>query len=114
LIGLAEHPSAMGEVYNVGSANEISIRGLAERIREMTQSESEIRLVPYEEAYEEGFEDMMRRVPDISKIGELIGYKPAYTLDETLSSVIEHERSRIPHERHAVTPFSGLPANPSA
>ena len=101
LIGLAEHPSAVGEVYNVGSANEISIRGLAERIKEMTQSDSEIRLVPYEEAYEEGFEDMMRRVPDISKISDLIGYKPTHTLDEILSSVIEHERSRIPHEMRA-------------
>ena len=101
LIGLAEHPSAVGEVYNVGSANEISIRGLAERIKEMTQSDSEIRLVPYEEAYEEGFEDMMRRVPDISKIGELIGYKPAHTLDQILSSVIEHEQSKIPHEMRA-------------
>ena len=96
MIGLAEHPSAVGEVYNVGSANEISIRGLAERIKKMTESDSEIRLVPYEEAYEEGFEDMMRRVPDISKIGELIGYKPSHTLDEILSSVIEHERSKMP------------------
>ena len=77
LIGLAEHPSAVGEVYNIGSVNEISIFGLAERIKKITESDSEIRLVPYEEAYEEGFEDMMRRVPDISKIGELIGYKPA-------------------------------------
>ncbi len=101
LIGLAEHPSAVGEVYNVGSANEISIRGLAERIKEMTLSDSAIRLVPYEEAYEEGFEDMMRRVPDISKIGELIGYKPAHTLDQILSSVIEHEQSKIPHEMRA-------------
>ncbi len=96
LIGLAEHPSAVGEVYNVGSANEISILGLAERIKKITESDSEIRLVPYEEAYEEGFEDMMRRVPDISKIGELIGYKPSHTLDEILSSVIEHERLRCP------------------
>ena len=96
LIGLAEHPSAVGEVYNVGSANEISIRGLAERIKDLTQSDSEIILVPYEEAYEEGFEDMMRRVPDISKIGQLIGYKPSHTLDEILSSVIDYERSKVP------------------
>lgn len=96
LIGIAEHPSAMGEVYNIGSANEISILDLAQKVKDITESESEIKLVPYEKAYEEGFEDMMRRVPDISKINQLIGYQPRHSLDEILASVIEYERSTMP------------------
>lgn len=98
LIGLAEHPSAVGEVYNVGSTEEVTILALAERVRELAGSESEIRMVPYEEAYEEGFEDMQRRVPDLTKIGRLIGYEPKRGLDEILSSVIEYERARMPQD----------------
>jgi UDP-glucose 4-epimerase len=98
LIGLAEHPSAVGEVYNVGSTEEVTILALAERVRELAGSESEIRMVPYEEAYEEGFEDMQRRVPDLTKIRDLIGYAPKRGLDEILSSVIEYERSRMPQD----------------
>jgi UDP-glucose 4-epimerase len=96
LIGLAEHPSAVGEVYNIGSTHEVTIRGLADRIKELTASASPIRLVPYHEAYEEGFEDMQRRVPDLTKIGQLIGYQPSHTLDQILSSVIEYERAKMP------------------
>ncbi|MBX3278742.1 MAG: GDP-mannose 4,6-dehydratase [Acidobacteria bacterium] len=98
LIGLAEHPSAVGEVYNVGSTEEVTILALAERVRELAGSESEIRTVPYEEAYEEGFEDMQRRVPDLTKIGRLIGYEPKRGLDEILASVIEYERARMPQD----------------
>jgi UDP-glucose 4-epimerase len=96
LIGLAEHPSAVGEVYNIGSTQEVTILGLAERVKELTESPSPIRLVPYHEAYEEGFEDMQRRVPDLTKIGQLIGYQPSHTLDQILSSVIEYERAKMP------------------
>ena len=95
LMGIAEHPNAMGEVYNIGSDQEISILELAERIKLLAGSSSRIVFVPYNEAYEEGFEDMMRRVPDISKIAGLIGYKPKVSLDETLASVIEFQRARF-------------------
>lgn len=96
LIGLAEHPSAVGEVYNVGSTQEVSILELAERIKKLVGSDSPIKLMPYHEAYEEGFEDMMRRVPDVSKIHELIGYEPKHTLDQILESVITYERAKLP------------------
>ncbi|MBI1737074.1 MAG: GDP-mannose 4,6-dehydratase [Candidatus Rokubacteria bacterium] len=92
LVGLAEHPRAVGEVYNVGSDEEVTILRLAERVRELTGSQSRIVFVPYAEAYEAGFEDMMRRVPDTSKLGELLGFRRTRDLDDILLSVIEHER----------------------
>jgi UDP-glucose 4-epimerase len=93
LAGLAEHPRAVGNVFNVGNDQEVSILDLARRIVELTGSPSPIRFVPYDEAYEDGFEDMMRRVPDLTKIRKLLGYAPRYDLDTTLGSVIQHERS---------------------
>ena len=93
LVGLAEHRDAVGEVYNVGSDEEVTILELAERIRKLVGSESRIVFIPYDEAYEEGFEDMMRRVPDTTKVRTLLGFRPAHTLDEILQSVIAHERS---------------------
>ena len=101
LMGIAEHPSAMGEVYNIGSDYEISILELAERIKRLAGSSSRIVFVPYNEAYEEGFEDMMRRVPDIAKIQTLIGYQPRVSLDETLASVIEYQRTRVTSSAYA-------------
>ena len=95
LIKLAEHPQAVGEVYNIGSAQEVSILQLAERIRDLAGSQSEISFLPYEMAYEEGFEDMLRRVPDISKISSLIGYRPKYNLDDILTSVIEYTTRKL-------------------
>jgi UDP-glucose 4-epimerase len=68
--------------------------GLAEKVKELTNSESEIVLVPYDEAYEEGFEDMPRRVPDISKIGDLVGFRPAMGLDGILKTVIDYQSGR--------------------
>lgn len=96
LIGLAEHPSAIGEVYNIGSTEEVTILALAERVKALAGSDSQIRMIPYHEAYEEGFEDMHRRVPDLTKIGQLIGYTPQLGLDRILTSVIEHERAKMP------------------
>jgi UDP-glucose 4-epimerase len=96
LLALVEHPQAIGEVFNVGSAEEVTILGLAERIRELTHSTSAIEFVPYDEAYEDGFEDMQRRVPDLTKIQRLVGYRPTYTLDQILVSVIEHEAAKQP------------------
>lgn len=87
LIGLTQHPDAAGRVYNVGSTEEITIRALAERIIMLTGSASSIRSVPYSEAYAPGFEDMQRRVPDISRIQALLGWRPRYTLDEILHSL---------------------------
>ncbi len=94
LIGLAEHPDAVGKVFNVGSNEETTITDLAHRVRELAGSISLVTYVPYEKAYEEGFEDMHRRVPDISKIARLIGFRPSFDLDAILRSVIEHERAR--------------------
>jgi UDP-glucose 4-epimerase len=92
LIGLMEHPGAVGEVFNVGSSEEVTIQALAERVKTLTGSNSEIVQLPYEQAYGAGFEDMPRRVPDISKIRSLIGYRPRKTLDEILSGVVDFFR----------------------
>src|SRR5262249_56601204 len=90
LMSLAENPEANGEVYNIGSVEEISILELAEKIRKITASESRIVLVPYERAYKEGFEDMMRRVPDLTKISRAIGYHPSMDLDEILLNTVRY------------------------
>jgi UDP-glucose 4-epimerase len=95
LIGIAAHPKANGEVYNVGSTHEITIMELAERIRKMTDSKSRIVTVPYSTAYEDGFEDMQRRLPDVSKLNSLIGYEPKVSLDEALRSIIEDQMARL-------------------
>lgn len=92
---LAEHAGAIGEVFNVGSTEEITIRGLAERVIELTGSQSEIQMVPYDDAYAPGFEDMMRRVPSIEKLHKLIGYAPRCSLNDTLRRVIDYERGRL-------------------
>lgn len=90
---LSECEAAVGDVFNIGSQEEVTIRELAERVRERANSRSEIVTIPYSEAYEEGFEDMRRRVPDISKVQRLIGWKPRKTLNETLDEVIAYFRT---------------------
>ena len=90
LVKLVHEPTAVGEVFNVGNPAEISMRDLAEKIKKMTGSSSPVALIPYDEAYEKGFEDMPRRVPDISKIHALIGFRPSVQLDEILRQVIDH------------------------
>jgi UDP-glucose 4-epimerase len=94
LVTLALEPRAIGQVFNVGNTGEISIRALAERVKAMTGSRSPIHFVPYDEAYEAGFEDMPRRVPDISKLAQLIGYEPKIDLDDIISRVISHMREQ--------------------
>jgi UDP-glucose 4-epimerase len=94
LVTLAQEPRAVGEVFNIGSTAEISIRDLAERVKALAGSESPIQFVPYDKAYEAGFEDMPRRVPDIAKIRSLIGFEPRLGLDDIIRSVIEHVRQR--------------------
>jgi UDP-glucose 4-epimerase len=96
LTRLVAEPKAIGQVFNIGNTEEISIRALAERIRTMTGSRSEIVLIPYEEAYEAGFEDMPRRVPSLDKIQRAVGYRPTVGLDEILTRVIAHERAALP------------------
>ncbi|HEX8156209.1 MAG TPA: GDP-mannose 4,6-dehydratase [Solirubrobacteraceae bacterium] len=84
---------AYGEVFNIGSQEEISIMSLAERVRELTSSDSEIRLIPYGEAYEEGFEDMPRRLPDIAKIERTLGWTPTRSLDEILADAVSFQQA---------------------
>ena len=94
ILGLAGHPDAPGRVYNIGGTEEVSIQELAERVVEMTESDSQITKVPYSEAYAPGFEDMERRVPDTGRVHELLGWKPKRGLREILSDVISYERGR--------------------
>jgi UDP-glucose 4-epimerase len=93
IVDLMASEAAPGEVFNVGSTEEVTIMELAERVRDACDSTSEIRLVPYEEAYEPGFEDMRRRIPDTTKIGELLGWHPTMALSEILDDVIESQRA---------------------
>jgi UDP-glucose 4-epimerase len=94
LIRLVSEPKAIGQVINIGTTEEITIRALAERVRALSGSHSPIKLVPYDEAYESGFEDMPRRLPDLTKIQGLIGYAPVHTLDDILAQVIEYFREK--------------------
>jgi UDP-glucose 4-epimerase len=94
LLGLLEEGAAEGEVFNVGSTEEVEIWELAERVVKAAGSSSEIRLVPYDEAYPGGFEDMRRRIPDISRIRNLIGWEPKRSLDEIIAELIAEARQR--------------------
>jgi len=89
LMKLMADNKTIGEVFNVGSNQEITIMGLAKKVKELTNSESEIITVPYDEAYEECFEDMPRRVPDITKVNKQVGFQPQMDLDGILKSVID-------------------------
>jgi UDP-glucose 4-epimerase len=93
LVGLMKHPAASGQVYNVGNDSEISILNLAKRIKERAGSASEIRLVPYSEAYPAGFEDLQRRVPDLTKLRYLLENPPVSSLDRILDDVIAERRA---------------------
>jgi UDP-glucose 4-epimerase len=95
LLKLVREPRAIGQVFNIGNPEEVTIRGLADKIKAMTGSQSEIRLIPYDEAYESGFEDMPRRVPDLTRIHGLIGYQPTVGLETILERVIEHMQKNL-------------------
>lgn len=90
LTKLIKEPKAVGDVFNIGSQEEITIEQLAKLIIKLTGSRSEIQYIPYEQAYEEGFEDMQRRVPDISKINKLIGFKPTFTLPTIIKDIVTY------------------------
>jgi UDP-glucose 4-epimerase len=89
---LANTPDAVGQVFNIGNTEEVTILELAERVRQRSQSQSEISFIPYEEAYEPGFEDFRRRIPDISKIGRYTGWEPMTSLDTTIDQIIDYYR----------------------
>jgi UDP-glucose 4-epimerase len=93
LAGLMQRDDVYGEVFNVGGEQEISMLELAQRVREVTESDSEIVLVPYDEAYEEGFEDMPRRVPDTTKLRAKLGWAPTRTLGDIIADVVEEHRA---------------------
>ncbi len=93
LLKLVDEPKAVGQVFNIGNQEEITILKLAEIVKSRTGSASPIEFVPYDQAYEEGFEDMPRRVPDLTKIRELLGYEPKVQLDEIITKVIEYFRT---------------------
>lgn len=95
LVELMTRPAAFGKVFNIGSDYEISIRDLAELVVRKTGSKSEIRNIPYGEAYPQGFEDMQRRVPDLKRVGAMIGFRPSRSLDVILEDVIAEQRQRV-------------------
>jgi UDP-glucose 4-epimerase len=92
LMGLMACASAPGQVFNLGGEREVSIRQLAELIIERTGSKSRLEFIPFEQAYDEDFEDMQRRVPDLTKIGKAIGYQPEKRLENIIDDVVAHVR----------------------
>ena len=107
LAKLVEHPQAVGDVFNLGSQEEVTIEEVAQLVIRLTKSPSQIVYVPYEEAYEEGFEDMPRRVPDISKLHALIGFQPTMRLEEIIQSVVDSMRQARPE---LASPAKGRPS----
>ena len=95
VISLMDVPEAAGRVYNIGSTEEISIEALADKIIEMTGSQSEKKFISYEEAYGRSFDDMMRRVPSLDRVRETVGFKPKTTLKETLNHIIREKRREL-------------------
>ncbi len=95
LVAIMECEAARGQVVNIGNDEEVTIMQLAQRVKEMANSKSEIKILSYEEAYGEGFDDMRRRVPCIDKANRLIGYKPSRKLDDILRDVIEYEKAEM-------------------
>jgi UDP-glucose 4-epimerase len=93
--GLAHHPEAPGQVFNIGGTQEISIAELADRVRLAVGTASRIVRVPYAEAYGPGFEDMVRRVPNTARIQQLLGWQPTRSIDEIIADVIAFERSGL-------------------
>ena len=93
LIALSEHPEAFGRVFNLGGTEEISIGDLAERVIELVGSDSEVEYIPYDDAYEEGFEDMARRVPNTDRARRLVGFEPSVGLDDIILSVIADQQA---------------------
>ena len=94
LLKLVEKSQAVGQVFNIGSTEEISIEGLALLVKQKLRSDSQICYIPYDQAYEDGFEDMIRRIPSIEKISKCIGWKSVTPLDATIDSIIQYFRQK--------------------
>ena len=94
IIDLAHHPNAIGGIFNIGSTEEITIEKLAKLVKKITKSDSKVVYIPYDEAYEEGFEDMLKRAPNISKIQKLTDYKPTINIEGIIKNVIEYFRNK--------------------
>jgi nucleoside-diphosphate-sugar epimerase len=110
LIALSDHPGAVGKVFNIGGEEEVRILDLAHRVIARTGSPSPIKMIPYDEAYEAGFEDMHRRIPSLERIRKLIGYKPTKTLDQILDAIIRSQPDRQEKSSHPVhSPATQLP-----
>jgi UDP-glucose 4-epimerase len=101
-----ERPEAVGEIYNIGASTEITILDLAKRVKEITKSSSPIVLIPYDDAYETGYQDMPRRIPDTSKLRSLVGFAPTTGIDEIVDSVMRSFLAR--QERSAPRPQISL------
>lgn len=101
---LLDNQQCFGQVINLGNSEEVTIRELADRAIKLTGSSSEIRYIPYEQAYGEGFEDMRRRVPSLEKAGRLIGYQPTRTLDDIINDVADEYRKNVPDTKFNVQP----------
>ena len=101
LEGLMDARELSGEIFNVGSTQRISILDLADRVRELTESSSELAFVPYERVYEQGIEDMLHRIPSIAKIGDAIGWRPRLDLERILADTVAFARARVPLESGA-------------
>jgi UDP-glucose 4-epimerase len=95
LVMLLDHPDAVGDVFNVGAPNEIAMNALAQLVLDRSGSSSRIVHIPYEEAYAEGFEDVERRIPDIGKIGRVVGWQPKLDLDRIVTDVIASDRRAL-------------------
>ena len=113
LYGLLRSDGVAGSVFNVGSTDEISILDLARRIVQVTGSSSPVELIPYDEAYSEGFEDMYRRIPDITKVGTLLGWAPERTLDEIIGDVAAHQADRSVNRGDVAAPVAAPAASRS-
>ncbi len=100
MVSLADHPEAAGEIFNLGGNEKITISDLAKKIKKVSKSNSEIVYLPYEEVYGEGFEDMRHRIPDTTKVRNLIGYVPRVGLDDALKKTIEYHRDKKKAEIH--------------
>jgi len=98
-VRLMEEPSCEGQVFNIGSGEKVTILELAEKVKRLTGSSSPIQFIPYDQAYDKGFEDMRYRVPDISKLTAAIGFTPRYGIDEILSRTIEYQKKEIANEQ---------------
>jgi UDP-glucose 4-epimerase len=95
VLKLTNEEDAVGNIFNVGSTEEISIIDLAEKIKTLTRSNSQIVYISYDKAYEQGFEDIKRRVPSIKKINRFIDFEPKMTLEETIKDIIEFEKKKL-------------------